>query len=108
MNNIDYTNSVKINYDLLSENKRNKIENATTWNFSEIPNFILNNQKQICLILLVFIIIFVIEKITFYNSLLFASPSVIPGITNNIKNMMKNDKNDNGKNMMKNDKKKKK
>jgi hypothetical protein len=92
MSNINYTNSVKLNYDLLSENKTNKVVNATTWNFSEISNFVLNNKKQICLILLVFIIIFVIEKITFYNSLLFASPSVIPGITNNIKNMMKNDK----------------
>ena len=93
MSNINYTNSVKLNYDLLAENKTNNVENATSWNFSEIPNFVLNNKKQICLILLVFIIIFVIEKITFYNSLLFASPSVIPGITNNIKNMMKNDNN---------------
>ena len=104
MSNIDYTNSLKLNYGLLSKNKpsKNKVEKATSWNFSEVSNFVLNNKKQICLILLVFIIIFVIEKITFYNSLLFASPSVIPGITNNIKNMMKNDKND------KNDKKKKK
>ena len=94
MSNIDYTNSVKLNYDLLTENKKskNKVDKGTSWNFSEISNFVLNNKKQICLILLVFIIIFVIEKITFYNSLLFASPSVIPGITNNIKNIMKNDK----------------
>ncbi len=92
MNNIDYTNSFKLNYGLFSKNNANKVDKFITWNFSEISIFILNNQKQICLMLLVFIIIFVIEKITFYNSLLFASPSVIPGITNNIKNMMKNDK----------------
>jgi hypothetical protein len=104
MSNIDYTNSVKLNYDLLSKNKTNKVDKFTSWNFSEISNFFLNNKKQICLILLVFIIIFVIEKITFYNSLLFASPSVIPGITNNIKNMMNNSKNNNEKN----DKKRKK
>jgi hypothetical protein len=94
MSNIDYTNSIKLNYNLFSKNKKNQADEFSYWNFSEFSNFILNNQKQICLILLVFIIIFVIEKITFYNSLLFASPSVIPGITNNI---MKNVKIENSK-----------
>ena len=84
MSNIDYTNSIKLNYNLFSKNKTIQADEFSYWNFSELSNFILNNQKQICLILLVFIIIFVIEKITFYNSLLFASPSVIPGISNNI------------------------
>ena len=94
MSNIDYTNSIKLNYNLFSKNKTIKADEFTFWNFSEFSNFILNNQNQIYLILLVFIIIFVIEKITFYNSLLFASPSVIPGITNSI---MKNVKIENSK-----------
>ena len=107
MSNIDYTNSIKYNYNLVSKKNNNniKLDQSSDWNFSELLNHLLNNKKQICLLFLVFIIIFVIEKISFYNSLMFASPSVIPGIANNIKNIIKNDNNDNN---GKNDKKKKK
>ena len=88
MNNIDYTNSLKYIYNIgpfdikkYKELAKN-INQYTFWNFSELSNFILHNYKQLLLIAFIFIIIIVIEKITFFNSLMFTSPSAIPGFTN--------------------------
>jgi hypothetical protein len=88
MNNIDYTNSLKYNYNIgpfdikkYKELAKN-INQYTFWNFTELTNFILHNYKQLLLFAFIFIIIIVIEKITFFNSLMFTSPSAIPGLSN--------------------------
>ena len=95
--NIDYTNNYKHNYNVFSnkdigniKNLSKNIDNYTFWNFSEFVSFIIKNYKQIFLLFSVFIIIFVIEKITQYNSAVFSMPSVIPGL--NIKNSDKKKK----------------
>ena len=99
MSNIDYTNSLKYNYNIKPldikqyKDLAKNINQYTFWNFSELSNFILHNYKQLLLIAFIFIIIIVIEKITFFNSLMFMSPSAIPGFTNtNINTNSKKDK----------------
>jgi hypothetical protein len=44
-----------------------------------IIDFIINNYKQILLLLLAFVIIYVVDHITYYNSLFYSMPSAIPG-----------------------------
>jgi hypothetical protein len=98
MNNIDYTNSLKYNYNNRPLDVKNykdlakNINQYTFWNFSELSNFILKNYKQLLLFLFIFIIIIVIEKISYVNSLMFTSPSAIPGLTNNNPNIKKDKK----------------
>jgi ascorbate-specific PTS system EIIC-type component UlaA len=88
MNNIDYTNSLKYNYNIGSfdikkyKEMAKNINQYTFWNFSELSNFILHNYKQLLLFAFIFIIIIVIERITVFNSLMFTSPSAIPGLSN--------------------------
>ena len=92
MSNIDYTNSLKYNYNIrpLDIKQYNEIvkniNQYTFWDFSELSNFILQNYKQLLLFVFIFLIIIVIEKITYFNSLIFNSPSAIPGFTNTNKN----------------------
>ena len=45
-----------------------------------IINFIIDKYKQLLLFLLVFIIIYVVDHITYYNNLFYAMPSIIPGV----------------------------
>ena len=99
MSNIDYTNSLKYNYNtrpLVIKKYKEIAENInqyTFWDFSELSNFILNNYKQLLLFVFIFLIIIVIEKITYFNSLMFTSPSAIPGLSNtNINIISKKDK----------------
>ena len=97
MSNIDYTNSIKNNYNSVIDTKNykglaQKIDQYTFWNFTELYDFILHNYKQLFLIVSIFIIVFVIEKITHYNSFMFSSPSVIPGLSNIPNNILKKDK----------------
>lgn len=88
MNKIDYTNSLKYNYNTRPLDIKNykelakNINQYTFWDFSELPNFILKNYKQLFLFVFIFIIIIVIEKISYFNSLMFTSPSAIPGLSN--------------------------
>jgi hypothetical protein len=44
-----------------------------------ITDFIIENYKQILLLLLAFIIIIMVDHITYYNSLFYSMPSAIPG-----------------------------
>jgi len=46
-----------------------------------IINFIIENYKQLLLFLLVFIIIIIVDHITYYNSLFYSVSSVIPGVS---------------------------
>jgi len=60
-----------------------EINNNTSFlNIKTIINFIIDNYKQLCLLLLVFLIIFIVDYITYYNSLLYA---LIPGNQSQIK-----------------------
>ena len=98
MSNIDYTNGIKYNYNTSILDRQNhrglakNIDQYTFWNFTELYDFILHNYKQLFLIVSIFIIVFVIEKITHYNSFMFSSPSVIPGLSNISNNNLKKDK----------------
>ena len=98
MNKIDYTNSLKYNYNtrpLVIKKYKEIAENInqyTFWDFSELSNFILNNYKQLLLFVFIFLIIIVIEKITYFNSFMFTSPSAIPGLTNTNTNIKKDKK----------------
>jgi len=98
MNKFDYTNSLKYNYNIgpldikkYKELAKN-INQYTFWNFSELSNFILHNYKQLLLCVFIFIIVIVIERITVFNSLMFTSPSAIPGLTNPSTNAKKDKK----------------
>jgi hypothetical protein len=95
MSNIDYTNSLKYNYKIGKlditkyKDAAKNINQYTFWNFSELSNFILKNYKQLLLFIFIFIIIIVIEKISYFNSLMFTSPSAIPGFNNTNTNKKK-------------------
>ena len=98
MNNIDSTNSLKYNYNnrILDIKKQTDfakdIKQFKVWNFSELSNFISKNYKQLLLFVFIFIIIIVIEKISYFNSLMFTSPSAIPGLSNTNTNTKKDKK----------------
>jgi hypothetical protein len=53
------------------------------WSFNEIIYFIKKNYIQIGMILLVFIILIVVEQITFLNAAFAISPVIIPGSSQN-------------------------
>jgi hypothetical protein len=95
MSKIDYTNSIKYNYNIGSlditnyKELANNINQYTFWDFSELSNFILHNYKKILLFVFIFLIVIVIEKITYFNSLMFTSPSAIPGLANTNTNTKK-------------------
>jgi hypothetical protein len=102
MSNIDYTNSIKNNYNSVIDTKNykglaQKIDQYTFWNFTELYDFILHNYKQLFLLLSIFIIIFVIEKIAFYNSFIFTPLSAIPGVSNTNNNVKTEKKGKKGK-----------
>ena len=48
-----------------------------------IYNFIIDKYKQILLLLLAFLIIYVVDYLTYYNSLFYAITPNIPGVTPN-------------------------
>ena len=60
----------------------NKFDSHTVNSFDmkSIINFIIDKYKQLLLFLLVFIIIYVVDHITYYNNLFYAMPSIIPGV----------------------------
>ena len=53
--------------------------NESFFNINSIIHFIIDKYKQILLLLLVFLIIWVVDYITYYNNLFYPMPSVIPG-----------------------------
>ena len=50
-----------------------------SFDMNSIIDFIIENYKQILLLLLAFLIIYVVDYITYYNGLFFSMPSVVPG-----------------------------
>jgi hypothetical protein len=64
------------------EEKNNN--NTSFLNIKTIFDFIIGNYKQLFLLLLVFFIIFIVDYITYYNSLLYA---LIPGHQSQIKSI---------------------
>jgi len=61
----------------------NQIESDIIWDVKTIFNYIIENYKQFLLLLFSFIIIIIVDYITHYNSFIFNSPPVIPGIVDN-------------------------
>ena len=59
-----------------------EINNTFFLNIKTIFDFIIDKHKQLFLLLLAFLIIFIVDYITYYNSLLYA---VIPGHQSQIK-----------------------
>ena len=55
------------------------LNNDNSFGINSIIDFIINNYKQILLLLLTFVIIYVVDYITYYNGLFFSMPSAIPG-----------------------------
>jgi len=51
-----------------------------SFNIQDILNFIINNYKQLLLLLLVFVIIYVVDHITYYNGLFYGLTNTIPGV----------------------------
>lgn len=61
----------------------NKIETDIIWDVKTILNYIIEHYKQFLLLLFSLIIVITVDYITHYNSFIFNSPAVIPGIVNN-------------------------
>jgi hypothetical protein len=57
------------------------LNNDNSFGIKQIIDFIIENYKQLLLFLLVFIIIIVVDHITYYNSLFYSVSSVIPGVS---------------------------
>ena len=59
------------------------IEEIIVWDLKTIINYIIEHYKKFLLLLVSFFIIFMVDHITHYNSTIFSSPSLIPGIVDN-------------------------
>ena len=62
----------------LNDNKLD-LNTDTSFGIKSIIDFIIDKHKQLMLLILAFIIIIVVDHLTYYNSLIYAMPSVIPG-----------------------------
>ena len=51
-----------------------------SFDIKSIIHFIIDNYKQILLLLLVFVIIYVVDHITYYNTLFYGLTSAVPGV----------------------------
>jgi hypothetical protein len=51
-----------------------------SFDIKSIIDFIIDNYKQIFLLLITVLIILVVDHITFYNNLFYSMPSIIPGV----------------------------
>ena len=60
----------------------NKLDSNTDnlFDIKSIINFIIDKYKQILLLLLVFIIIYVVDYVSYYNNLVYAITPNIPGV----------------------------
>jgi hypothetical protein len=59
------------------------IEEIIVWDLKTIINYVIEHYKKFVLLLVSFFIIFIVDHITHYNSTIFTSPSLIPGIVDN-------------------------
>lgn len=58
----------------------NSSEDFSIWNFNSVVNYLKDKHIQILLFLLVFVIIYVVDHISNINAMIFAMPSVVPGV----------------------------
>ena len=65
-----YVNEESNNFDFNNDN---------SFDIKSIISFIIDNYKQILLFLLVFVIIYVVDHITYYNTLIYGLTSNVPG-----------------------------
>ncbi len=67
----------------IANEELNKLNLNTDNLFGIMPiyNFIIDKYKQILLLLLVFLIIYVVDYLTYYNNLLYSMTPTIPGVT---------------------------
>jgi hypothetical protein len=52
-----------------------------SFGIKSVINFIIDKHKQLLLLLLAFVIIYVVDHITYYNNLFYSMPSIIPGVS---------------------------
>lgn len=86
----------------LKSSNSNDYDNLSIFNFNNIINYIYDNYIQIILLICIFLIIYVVDRINQYNNNLFSMPQ-IPGL-----NTVQQQPNNIVKNMVKLNKKKKK
>ena len=84
-----YVNEESNNFDFNNDN---------SFDIKLIIRFIIDNYKQILLLLLVFVIIYVVDHLTYYNTLFYGLTSSVPGIqpekikSNTLKKKLKKNK----------------
>ena len=61
------------------ELNKSDLNNDNSFGIKSIIDFIIENYKQLILLILAFIIIVFVDHITYYNSLFYSMPSAIPG-----------------------------
>ena len=72
--------------------------NKSFLNIKSIIDFIIDKHKQLFLLLLAFLIIFIVDHITYYNTLFYGLTSSVPGIqpekikSNTLKKKLKKNK----------------
>ncbi len=59
-------------------NKINEINTDYSFDIKSVCNFIMENYKQILLLIIMFVIIYVVEHITYYNALFYGITSSMP------------------------------
>lgn len=67
---------------VIANEELNKLDSNTDnlFDIKSIINFIIDKYKQILLLLLVFIIIYVVDYVSYYNNLVYAITPNIPGV----------------------------
>jgi hypothetical protein len=61
------------------ELNKSNLNTDNLFGIKSIIDFIIDKHKQLLLFLLTFVIIYVVDHITYYNNLFYSMPSVIPG-----------------------------
>jgi hypothetical protein len=56
------------------------VNEDNSFNIESIIRFSIDNYKQILLLLLVFVIIYVVDHITYYNALFYGLATSVPGL----------------------------
>ena len=54
--------------------------NDFTFDIDSITHFVIYNYKQVLLLILVFVIIYVVDHITYYNTLFYGLATSLPGL----------------------------
>jgi len=59
------------------------VHNISVWDITSIIKYINENLVSFILFILVFIIIYIVDHISNINAMVYGSPSIIPGLSNN-------------------------